>query len=117
MTKENCKKCSELVPNSLSKIKVLSPFKGKIGESSIPIESHSCLISKLPISVQDFIDEKAKICQPDSIYVCDGTEEENKTLLNLLESDGWYLFKHVFCCHFIHLFNKDLFNFIKGFND
>jgi phosphoenolpyruvate carboxykinase (GTP) len=58
-------------------------------KTHIPIESHSCLISKLPISVQDYIEEKAKICQPDSIYVCDGSEEENKSLLNLLEKDGW----------------------------
>ena len=75
-----------------SKIKTLitdEPSKGVIGQENILIQSHSCNISKLPSSVQDFIDEKASICQPESIYVCDGSEEENKCLLSLLEKEGW----------------------------
>ena len=43
---------------------------------------------KLPKSVQDFVDEKAKICQPDSIYVCNGSEEEYQRLLKILQDSG-----------------------------
>ena len=63
--------------------------KGLLGDSHIPISSHSCDISRLPTLVQDYIEEKARVCQPDAIYVCDGSEEENKLLLELLERNGW----------------------------
>ena len=45
-------------------------------------------LNDLPKSVKDFVDEKAKICQPDKIYVCDGSEEENNHFLNVLEQEG-----------------------------
>jgi phosphoenolpyruvate carboxykinase (GTP) len=38
--------------------------------------------------VREFIYEKAAICQPDEIYVCDGSEEENQELLHLLQKSG-----------------------------
>jgi phosphoenolpyruvate carboxykinase (GTP) len=49
---------------------------------------YSCNVSELPVSLKDFIEEKAKICQPDKIHVCDGSEEENEALLDLLEKSG-----------------------------
>ena len=44
-------------------------------------------INKLPVSVQNFIEEKAIICQPDYIHVCDGSEGENQGFLKLLEEN------------------------------
>ena len=38
--------------------------------------------------IKQFVDENAKICQPDNIYVCDGSEEENTKLIEKLEQDG-----------------------------
>lgn len=48
----------------------------------------NCNIKKLPLSVFEYIEEKAKICQPSSIHVCDGSEEEYKGLLKILEEQG-----------------------------
>jgi GTP-dependent phosphoenolpyruvate carboxykinase len=57
--------------------------------AGIPLNSRSVDISHLPRSVQEFIEEKAKICTPDSIYICDGSEEEYKELLKTLKESGW----------------------------
>jgi phosphoenolpyruvate carboxykinase (GTP) len=43
---------------------------------------------KLPKSLQLYIEEKVKLCQPDEIHICDGSEEENKLLLSMLEGNG-----------------------------
>ena len=45
-------------------------------------------ISKLPCSVRKYVEEKAEICQPDAIYICDGSEEENQNLLKVLQESG-----------------------------
>ncbi|KAI3388203.1 hypothetical protein SNEBB_007097 [Seison nebaliae] len=42
----------------------------------------------LPNNVQKFIEEKAKICQPDEIYVCDGSEAENQSLIDMMLKKG-----------------------------
>lgn len=56
---------------------------------SVPVRSLSIDINHLPKEVHDYIEEKANICQPDSIYICDGTDEEYKDLLEILQRDGW----------------------------
>lgn len=38
--------------------------------------------------LNQWIEEIAKLCQPDQIYICDGSEEENQRLINLLVEDG-----------------------------
>jgi phosphoenolpyruvate carboxykinase (GTP) len=38
--------------------------------------------------VQEFVEEKARLCQPESIYICDGSEEENKMLTQTLVEAG-----------------------------
>ncbi|XP_063281717.1 phosphoenolpyruvate carboxykinase, cytosolic [GTP] [Pelobates fuscus] len=38
--------------------------------------------------VSDFIVINARICQPDDIHICDGSEEENKKVLHLMEETG-----------------------------
>jgi len=38
--------------------------------------------------LQEWIEEVAKMCQPDNIYLCDGSEEENQRLLNEMVESG-----------------------------
>lgn len=45
-------------------------------------------LSKLAPKVQEFIQAKASLCQPDRIHVCDGSEAENVGLLHGMEKDG-----------------------------
>lgn len=44
--------------------------------------------SSLSPRIQEYIREQEKVCQPDRVYVCDGSETENKALLDKLEKDG-----------------------------
>ncbi len=39
-------------------------------------------------NIQEFIKKQAKLCLPDQIHVCDGTDEESKALLDKLQKDG-----------------------------
>lgn len=39
--------------------------------------------------LQAWVDEVAKMCEPDEIYWCDGSEEENQRLLNKLVESGF----------------------------
>lgn len=60
---------------------------------------------ELPVKVQDFVAGKVKLCNPDDLYICDGSKEENEALIKLLMDDGiltplakhdnWYV--HFFC--------------------
>lgn len=43
---------------------------------------------QLPSNVCKYIEEKAKLCEPDKIHLCDGSEEENAALLRILEASG-----------------------------
>ncbi len=38
--------------------------------------------------VRQYILEKVDVCQPDNIHICDGSEEENVSMLNQLEKEG-----------------------------
>ena len=49
------------------------------------IESN-CIV--LPPGVQEFVNEKARICEPDSVYICDGSDDEYQWLLNGLRKAG-----------------------------
>lgn len=44
--------------------------------------------STLNESVKKFVEEKARICKPDNIQVCDGSEAENQQLVDLMVKDG-----------------------------
>ena len=49
----------------------------------------SCLkISDLCPKIQKFVSEQVLICQPDQVYVCDGSEEENHAIIQQLLDDG-----------------------------
>ncbi len=48
----------------------------------------SCHMSRLPKALQDYIEESALLCQPDSIYICDGSLDEYSKLLQSLKESG-----------------------------
>jgi phosphoenolpyruvate carboxykinase (GTP) len=39
-------------------------------------------------SIQKYILEKAELCQPDNIVVCDGSDEEQTKLISKLQAEG-----------------------------
>ncbi|XP_038050395.1 phosphoenolpyruvate carboxykinase, cytosolic [GTP]-like isoform X2 [Patiria miniata] len=45
-------------------------------------------LNDLQPHVREYVLEKAEVCQPDNIYICDGSEEENKALLAQMEKEG-----------------------------
>ncbi len=45
-------------------------------------------IDNLAPRIKSFVQEQAKLCKPDKIHVCDGSEEENKALIERLIKDG-----------------------------
>ena len=45
-------------------------------------------LSDLQPHVRQYVLEKAGLCKPDKIYICDGSEEENKAFLKQLQEDG-----------------------------
>ncbi|KFU90402.1 Phosphoenolpyruvate carboxykinase, cytosolic [GTP] [Chaetura pelagica] len=45
-------------------------------------------LESLPPEARDFIESNAKLCQPESIHICDGSEEENKKLLDIMVEQG-----------------------------
>ena len=53
-----------------------------------PLSTAGLQVNSLSPKVQAYIRKQEKVCQPDQVYVCDGTEEENQALLNKLQKDG-----------------------------
>lgn len=45
-------------------------------------------LKRLPPRVRAYVEEKAKMMEPDDIYICDGSDAENKRLLTLMENNG-----------------------------
>ncbi|XP_039591762.1 phosphoenolpyruvate carboxykinase, cytosolic [GTP] [Polypterus senegalus] len=45
-------------------------------------------LSSLSPALRDFIDASITLCQPESLHICDGSEEENKRMLAVLEEQG-----------------------------
>lgn len=39
-------------------------------------------------AIQRFVNEQVKVCKPDKVYVCDGSEEENRAVIQQLLDDG-----------------------------
>ncbi|KAJ7381504.1 Protein kinase C-like 1 [Desmophyllum pertusum] len=42
----------------------------------------------LPAKVQDYVADKVELCKPDNVYICDGSKEENESLINHLIEAG-----------------------------
>jgi len=45
-------------------------------------------LESLPPQVREFIESNAKLCQLESIHICDGSEEENKKILDIMVEQG-----------------------------
>lgn len=45
-------------------------------------------LSALSPAVRDFVEANAILCQPDSLHICDGSDEENRAILTQLEEQG-----------------------------
>lgn len=45
-------------------------------------------ITQLSSKVRDFVEKSAALCQPEKIHIVDGSEEESKTLLKMLQGQG-----------------------------
>ncbi|XP_055508019.1 phosphoenolpyruvate carboxykinase, cytosolic [GTP]-like [Leucoraja erinacea] len=45
-------------------------------------------LNNLSPGVRNFVEESAKLCQPASIHICDGSEEENGQILAMMEEQG-----------------------------
>ncbi|NWZ37341.1 PCKGC protein, partial [Brachypodius atriceps] len=45
-------------------------------------------LESLSPEARDFIETNAKLCQPECIHICDGSEEENKKLLDVMVEQG-----------------------------
>ena len=42
----------------------------------------------LPLKIREYVQEKINLCQPTNFHVCNGSEEENRQLLNAMEQAG-----------------------------
>ncbi|CAM4646832.1 phosphoenolpyruvate carboxykinase [GTP], mitochondrial [Caretta caretta] len=45
-------------------------------------------LSRLPGRLRAFVEHGVRLCQPENIHVCDGSEAENGAILGLLEAEG-----------------------------
>ena len=45
-------------------------------------------LSKLSPRLRSFVEEKVRVCQPDQLHVCDGSEREYQQLVRLMQSQG-----------------------------
>ncbi|OWK03208.1 PCK1, partial [Cervus elaphus hippelaphus] len=45
-------------------------------------------LDSLPQAVREFVESSAKLCRPDQVHICDGSEEENQQLLSHMEEEG-----------------------------
>ena len=45
-------------------------------------------LNRLPDKVRNFVEENGKVCQPDYVHICDGSEQEIQLLTYMLQKDG-----------------------------
>ncbi|CAG2168880.1 unnamed protein product [Oppiella nova] len=45
-------------------------------------------ITQLSPKVKSFVEERARLCQPNDIHICDGSDKENNYLLDLMQKQG-----------------------------
>ena len=45
-------------------------------------------VEGLSPAVRKFVKENARLLRPEQVYVCDGSQEENQSLLGKLQQDG-----------------------------
>ncbi|XP_071092051.1 phosphoenolpyruvate carboxykinase, cytosolic [GTP]-like isoform X1 [Haliotis cracherodii] len=45
-------------------------------------------LERLPNRVRSYVEENARVCQPDTLHICDGSDRENELLTYMLQKDG-----------------------------
>ncbi|XP_059146231.1 phosphoenolpyruvate carboxykinase, cytosolic [GTP]-like isoform X1 [Physella acuta] len=45
-------------------------------------------INDLPNKVRHYVEENVRLCKPDTVHICDGSERENELLTYILQKDG-----------------------------
>lgn len=45
-------------------------------------------LAGLPTVIRDYVQEKIQLCQPTNFHVCNGSDEENQQLLDMMEQMG-----------------------------
>lgn len=81
-------------------------------------------LSALSPAVREFLETNMTLCQPESIHICDGSDEENLAILTQLEEQGmikkltkyenWYVcYTQWFMEGF--LFLRDLFSYLVSY--
>lgn len=58
----------------------------KTEDGAVPVVHGS--LADLPPKVKEFVENKAALCQPEKIHICDGSERENNTLINTMQKLG-----------------------------
>lgn len=58
------------------------------------LETAGIPITSLCPTIQEFINEQVKLCTPDKVYVCDGSEDESRAFVQQLLEDGRFVRLH-----------------------
>jgi GTP-dependent phosphoenolpyruvate carboxykinase len=45
-------------------------------------------LAKLNPRLRGFVEEKVRVCQPDQLHICDGSEREYQQLVRLMQAQG-----------------------------
>ena len=87
-----------------------SPFTHQ-KTAAAAVKSYSTQLDKLQPSVRQYVLDKAEVCRPDDIHICDGSEAENSSLVAKLQKEGmlkplpkyenWLVFLGCFCCPYL----------------
>ena len=56
---------------------------------------YTSYVKHLPKLVGDYVLKKASLCQPDSVHICDGSEEESKSMIDILLSQGNIIIRYI----------------------
>uniref|UniRef100_A0A646QDX8 Phosphoenolpyruvate carboxykinase [GTP] n=1 Tax=Hemiscolopendra marginata TaxID=943146 RepID=A0A646QDX8_9MYRI len=76
------------VAKCLTKIPYNSSMKYGVSAADKKLSIIQGDLDKLPSKVRHFVEENAALMQPTNIHICDGSEEENKALLKLMQRQG-----------------------------
>jgi len=54
----------------------------------LKITGATVMLERLPCALREYIDEKVRLCQPDAIHICDGSQTEYEGFLKMLHEAG-----------------------------
>ncbi|KAG8229583.1 hypothetical protein J437_LFUL010175 [Ladona fulva] len=66
----------------------LASRTGKYTQFTRSLCALSSNLEKLHPKVKEFVEDSVKLCQPDTIHICDGSEAENDHLLKIMQEKG-----------------------------